>query len=135
MRPPSRSASGISRLGSPGDTSHSWWAARVTAVWGAGDADVEHVARPVLVRVARRVDVDHDDVVELEALDLRDVGDVDAGLEVELVAAYAAQRGHLGATQAVEIRVGLLRVARDHGAARGRLARHEVSQRVAEKGD
>ena len=89
----------------------------------------------MLIGVARRVDVDHHDVVELEALDLRDVGDVDAGLEVELVAAHAAQRGHLGAAQAVEVGVGLLGVARDHRARRGRLARHQVAQRVGEERD
>ena len=33
MRPPSRSAAGISLLGSPVETSHSWWAARVTPMW------------------------------------------------------------------------------------------------------
>src|SRR5438045_1128715 len=57
-------------------------------VRAAGPPDMEQVARPVLVGVTRRVDVDHDDVVELEALDVRDVGDIDAGLEVELVAAH-----------------------------------------------
>lgn len=33
MRPPSRSAAGISGDGSPVDTSHSWCAARVTPMW------------------------------------------------------------------------------------------------------
>src|SRR4051812_21455464 len=75
-------------------------------VGGAGDADVEHVAGPALIGVARGVDVDHDDVVELEALDLGDVGDVDPGLEVELVAADPAQRGDLGVAQALEVGVG-----------------------------
>ena len=102
---------------------------------GARDADVHQVAGPVLVRVARVVDVDHDDVIELEALHARHIGDVDARLEVELVAAHAAQRGDLGAAEAVEVRVRLLGVARDHGARRGRLARHQVAQRIAEERD
>ena len=105
---------GTSGLGSPVETSHSWCAARVTPMCSRWRAQWSS-------RVAGLVDVDHHDVVELEALDLRDVGDVDAGLEVELVAADAAQRGDLGAAQALEVR----RPARggaDHGA-RSRSAR------------
>src|SRR5256885_1744603 len=52
---------------------------------GARGADVEQVARLVVLGVARLVHLNQDHVVELEPLDLPDVRDVDAGLEREVL--------------------------------------------------
>ena len=60
-------------------------------VGGAGRRDVEEVAGLDDLGVVLGGRVEDDDVVELEALDLPYVGDVDAGGEAEVLAADAAE--------------------------------------------
>ena len=96
---------------------------------------MKQVARLVVASVAGRVHVQHDDVVELEALDLADVGDLDAGPEGELLRAHAAQSGDLGAAQAFVGAVGLFGVAGQQRDGRARLAGGEIAQRLGDERD
>jgi hypothetical protein len=96
---------------------------------------VEEVARLVVAAVAGGVRVEHDDVVELEALTWRTSVTSTPGRNANSCARHAAQRGHLGAAQPVEVTVGLLGVAgqqRDGGA---RLARGQLAQRLGQERD
>ena len=61
---------------------------------------MEQVPRFVVVRVARRGDLDQHHVVELEAFDLAHVGDVDAGAERKVLLRDQAHVRHLGVAQA-----------------------------------
>src|SRR4029079_13578284 len=68
-------------------------------VGGAGHRDVEQSASVVGDRIRRVRRVEQDDNVELQALRLAHVGDVDAGREREVLVGDQAQRRHLGAHQ------------------------------------
>ena len=73
-------------------------------------------------------------VVELEALHLAHVRDVDAGPEEEVLIRHAAEIRHLAASEALEVEVRLLGVARDHGHGGERLAARQVAQRLGKEG-
>src|SRR5690606_35773334 len=68
-----------------------------------GHGDVQKVAGLVVLRVARLVDLHEYDVVELQSLDLPDVGHVDAWPEGKVLIGNPTQVRHLGLTKAMMI--------------------------------
>ena len=81
----------------------------------------------------RRLEEDH--LVELEALRLTDVGDVEAALPSEVLFAHAAHVRDLRAHEAVVIDLGLLRETREERDVRIGLVRRELAERIGEERD
>ena len=88
---------------------------------------MQEVARVVADRVVLLVRIEHDHVVELEALDLANVGDVDAGQEREVLAGDQAQARDLGQAQGLVVGQRLLGIAGDQRDRGARLALHQGS--------
>ena len=101
---------------------------------GAGGGDMEEVAALQGVGVVCGVDVEEDDVVELEALDLGDVGDVDAGAKGEVVVGDEAEVGDLGEDEGVGVEFGLGSIAGDEGDRGEGFSRDEGAEGVGEEG-
>jgi hypothetical protein len=84
------------------------------------------------MRAAR---LDQDDVVELEALHLLDLGDLDAGREREVLVTTWRARGTSLSTRPLAVERAELARRRQHGDRREPLALRELLQRLGEEGD
>ena len=94
---------------------------------------MKEMAGFIVAAVAAGVHVEQHHVVELQSLDLAHVGHVDAGAKGEILGAHAAQAGHLGPAQALEVAIGLLGVAGQQGHRGARLAQQEIAQGLGQK--